>query len=597
MNDEAFARRFYADRAELESLGIELKVDKPRRGLLRGRELLAAAGELLPARRSSSPTRSWAPCARRCTLLDGEFAYAEPLRLALQQLSWGKPSPLDAPEQRSVRAGRDRRGRRARAVAAAVEDRDRDLPPQDDRLRLLHDRPRRAGVAQGRPVPPALPRRAVLPDRLLARARRRARVPPLAHPRQGRLLVEGRARLPAGPRTSTRASTPPAPTGSSATRRAAARDLDLEPDRLAGAAPLRPRRRTVTEADGDGVHLRDRVRGLAPAALLGARPRRARPHPRARRSWWRRRASALALVIERHTGTPELAPPRGAQAPRGAEEPRADGRRETPIRPERFARLVTLAGILIDAARDGDEARGQRSCCENLQVSEHGAARGHRRAERRELRRRQLRALRGGARATRSRSTPSPTATTSPSPRACCRSRRRRWWRRSTCSASTCPRARCASARKKIVDALGQDPAARGAADHHRQGRRLRDRARGVAGDRRAPACCEIEYYKENEDEFTDAHDRAVQADERPGGLVRPLVRPGQGRPRSYRLDRIKRGHRCSDETFEPRAGHRARRARLAAHRRGARRRAPRACGSRPSEPAGRARTGAWSRS
>src|SRR5918994_249495 len=36
------------------------------------------------------------------SLLDGEFAYAEPLRLALQQLSWGKPSPLDAPEQRSV---------------------------------------------------------------------------------------------------------------------------------------------------------------------------------------------------------------------------------------------------------------------------------------------------------------------------------------------------------------------------------------------------------------------------------------------------------------------------------------------------------------
>ena len=32
MNDDAFARRFYADRAELESLGIELKVDKPAEG-------------------------------------------------------------------------------------------------------------------------------------------------------------------------------------------------------------------------------------------------------------------------------------------------------------------------------------------------------------------------------------------------------------------------------------------------------------------------------------------------------------------------------------------------------------------------------------
>ena len=32
MNDEAFARRFYADRAELDSLGIQLKVDKPAEG-------------------------------------------------------------------------------------------------------------------------------------------------------------------------------------------------------------------------------------------------------------------------------------------------------------------------------------------------------------------------------------------------------------------------------------------------------------------------------------------------------------------------------------------------------------------------------------
>src|SRR5947209_10118249 len=33
MNEDAFARRFYADRAELESLGVQLKVDKPLEGL------------------------------------------------------------------------------------------------------------------------------------------------------------------------------------------------------------------------------------------------------------------------------------------------------------------------------------------------------------------------------------------------------------------------------------------------------------------------------------------------------------------------------------------------------------------------------------
>jgi len=35
-------------------------------------------------------------------LLDGQFAYAEPLRLALQQITWGRPSPLRSPEQRTV---------------------------------------------------------------------------------------------------------------------------------------------------------------------------------------------------------------------------------------------------------------------------------------------------------------------------------------------------------------------------------------------------------------------------------------------------------------------------------------------------------------
>jgi predicted DNA-binding transcriptional regulator YafY len=33
MNEDAFARRFYADRAELDSLGIQLTVDKPLDGV------------------------------------------------------------------------------------------------------------------------------------------------------------------------------------------------------------------------------------------------------------------------------------------------------------------------------------------------------------------------------------------------------------------------------------------------------------------------------------------------------------------------------------------------------------------------------------
>ena len=78
-----------------------------------------------------------------------------------------------------------------------------------------------------------------------------------------------------------------------------------------------------------------------------------------------------------------------------------------------------------------------------------------------------------------------------------------------------------------------------------------------------------IEYYKENEDEFTERTDRALQADERPGGLVRARWDLDKDDTRSFRLDRI-RSATVLDESFEPRAGHRARHARLAAHRRGA---------------------------
>src|ERR687884_1667358 len=104
MNDEAFARRFYADRAELESLGIELKVDKPAEGYYEAENYsLPPQNFYLDAIEFDDAELGALRTA--LSLLDGEFAYAEPLRLALQQLSWGKPSPLAAPEHRSVALG------------------------------------------------------------------------------------------------------------------------------------------------------------------------------------------------------------------------------------------------------------------------------------------------------------------------------------------------------------------------------------------------------------------------------------------------------------------------------------------------------------
>src|SRR4051795_11239936 len=104
MNEDAFARRFYADRAELSDLGIQLTIDKPIDGVAEQENYsLRPENFHLPA--IAFTDSELAALQTALSLLDGEFAYAEPLRLALQQLTWGRPSPLHAPEQRSVALG------------------------------------------------------------------------------------------------------------------------------------------------------------------------------------------------------------------------------------------------------------------------------------------------------------------------------------------------------------------------------------------------------------------------------------------------------------------------------------------------------------
>src|ERR1700744_1620686 len=102
MNDDAFARRFYADRAELESLGIQLGAEKPGEGFFE------AALCSLPPKNCSLDAISFddtelaALSTALLLLTDGGFAYAEPLRLALQQVAWGHPNPLAEGERAPV---------------------------------------------------------------------------------------------------------------------------------------------------------------------------------------------------------------------------------------------------------------------------------------------------------------------------------------------------------------------------------------------------------------------------------------------------------------------------------------------------------------
>ena len=111
MSDEAFARRFYSDRAELVSLGVPLQ---SQRDEFTGEELYTLRSEryfLPPLELTDDELAALQTCLY---LLEGQFAYAEPFRLALQNLTLGRPGFSDAPTE----------------IAERVEVRDPDYSPE-----------------------------------------------------------------------------------------------------------------------------------------------------------------------------------------------------------------------------------------------------------------------------------------------------------------------------------------------------------------------------------------------------------------------------------------------------------------------------------
>jgi proteasome accessory factor C len=88
MSDEAFARRFYSDRAELLGLGVPLD---SQRDEFTGEELYTLRSERYFLREFSLEDEELAALQTGLYLLEGNFAYAEPLRLALQNLALGRP--------------------------------------------------------------------------------------------------------------------------------------------------------------------------------------------------------------------------------------------------------------------------------------------------------------------------------------------------------------------------------------------------------------------------------------------------------------------------------------------------------------------------
>jgi proteasome accessory factor BC len=100
MSDEAFARRFYSDRAELLALGVPLQ---SQRDEFTGEELYTLRSEryfLPPLELTDEELAALQTCLY---LLEGQFAYAEPFRLALQNLALGRPGFNEAPTETAVR--------------------------------------------------------------------------------------------------------------------------------------------------------------------------------------------------------------------------------------------------------------------------------------------------------------------------------------------------------------------------------------------------------------------------------------------------------------------------------------------------------------
>lgn len=94
MSDEAFARRFYSDRAELLALGVPLQ---SQRDEFTGEELYTLRSEQYFLPQLDLEDDELAALQTALYLLEGKFAYAEPLRLALQNLALGRPGFAEAP--------------------------------------------------------------------------------------------------------------------------------------------------------------------------------------------------------------------------------------------------------------------------------------------------------------------------------------------------------------------------------------------------------------------------------------------------------------------------------------------------------------------
>ena len=253
--------------------------------------------------------------------------------------------------------------------------------------------------------------------------------------------------------------------------------------------------------------------------------------------------------MERHAQPPELAAP--SRRRRQAEPEEDEDSREAPIRPERFARLVTLAGILIEAARESRKLE-VAELCDTLQVTDQEL--------RQDIDVLNVVNFGGGSyvlyaevQGDQIEVDPEPYGDNFAQPARLLPLEAKALVAAIDLIGEHLPEGSLASARKKIVDALGQDPAEDGLQITTAKGDDS-DVARVVSGAIIARRQLRIEYYKENEDEFTE---RTIEPYKLVNGQEGWYIHSwdlDKDKPRSYRLDRVREVN-VLDETFEPRPG------------------------------------------
>jgi predicted DNA-binding transcriptional regulator YafY len=569
MNEDAFARRFYADRSELESLRIQLTVERPADGAAE-QENYSLRPENFHLPPIAFTDKELAALQTSLTLLDGEFAYAEPLRLALQQITWGRPSPLRAPEQRSVALGitASAGGHELSARLAKVETaifrnktivfdyytmgRDEVSSRKVDPYHLLFQGGRFYLLGYSHE------RKAIRVFRL---SRIRGKVsyatkaehdfhrPEDFDPREYATRADwqlgeeqGTARILVSERIAWQIE-----------RHFGRFGRVVDPAAAEGEDAEALEHAPVEEGDRLFVTGYASVRGLVSWVLgLGSNARLLGP-PELLEELWRR----LELLRERHEEEPPASRPRRISGQ--AEEPQTrssrrgeeEGRPETAIRPERFARLVTLASILIQAGRRGEPVT-IADVRERLQISD-------------EELREDVNVLNvvnfgGGSYVLYAEIKeeegvievdPEPYSDNFDRPARLLPVEAKALVAAIDLIGEHIPEGSLASAREKIVQALGEDPMEQGLQVAPPTGDDT-DVARTISKAITGRRLIELEYYKENEDEISPRRVEPYYLTNGREGWYVVSFDPSREGVRHFRLDRIKRVT-VTDERFKPR--------------------------------------------